>query len=210
VFSRPRTESRLIRPLGTHDIPLAESFLASLDRGETPIHVPSYDKAAFSGLGDRMPESQWPLVPGPVAVVILEGWCVGFRALPDEDVEQRWRAAGSRTLHWHTLESLLFVNSALRAYDVLTDRFDAFIHVDAADTEWVYDWRLQQERQLWRDRGAGMTDDQVVKFVDAYYPAYELYLDGVRAGVFAGRDKPGCQLRLVVGKGRSVKDEIII
>lgn len=158
-----------------------------------------------------MPESQWPAVnqPGqrPVEVVILEGWCVGFRALDDTDVEARWRAP-ARTLHLHTLEHLLFINNQLRAYDALTDLFDAFIHVDAEDTEYVYGWRLQQETQLRRDRGTGMTDEQVVKFVDAYYPAYELYSDGVRRGIFRGR--PGCQLRIIVGKDRSVQEKIVI
>ncbi|KAK1752077.1 putative d-glycerate 3-kinase [Echria macrotheca] len=197
---------------GTHDIPLATSFLTAALAGE-PTHVPQYDKAAFSGLGDRAPESQWPAINQPgqprIQVLILEGWCVGFRPLPPSEVEARWRAPTARTLHSHTLENLLFVNEQLRAYDALTDRLDAFIHVDAEDTEYVYAWRLQQEAQLRRERGVGMTDDQVVKFVDAYYPAYELYSDGVRRGIFAG-GRPGRQLRLIVGRDRSVQDKVVI
>ncbi len=161
-----------------------------------------------------MPESQWPLANGagqaPVDVVILEGWCVGFRSLePDGAVEARWREPDSRTLHHHKLEHLLFVNDALRAYGAVTDLLDAFVHVDAEDTAYVYEWRLEQERALRRHRGDGMSDDQVVRFVDAYYPAYELYSDGVRAGIFGGR-RPGCQLRLVVGRDRGVREKIIV
>ncbi|KAK4450015.1 putative d-glycerate 3-kinase [Podospora aff. communis PSN243] len=195
---------------GTHDIPLATKFLSALCKGE-PAWVPQYDKAAFSGLGDRLPESQWPAVnqpdQKPIEVVILEGWCVGFRALPDSEVEARWRGP-ARTLHKHTVEHLLFINDQLRQYDALTDLLNAFIHIDAEDTEYVYDWRIQQETQLRHDRGDGMTNEQVVKFVDAYYPAYELYSDGVRSGIFP--DRPGCQLRLIVGKDRSVQDKIVI
>ena len=59
-----------------------------------------------------------------------------------------------------------------------------------------------------------MTDEQVVKFVDGYYPAYELYSDGVREGVFKGmgrgKGKEGCQLRLVVGRDRSVQFKEVI
>lgn len=56
-----------------------------------------------------------------------------------------------------------------------------------------------------------MTDEQVKSFVDAYYPAYELYLDGVRKGIFTERAAAegawkGKQLRLVVGKDRRVVD----
>lgn len=197
---------------GTHDIPLATSFFSALLSG-SPTHIPSYDKAAYSGLGDRSPESSWTPInqPGqkPIQVVLLEGWCVGFRALTPSAVEARWKTPGSRTLHNHTLESLLFVNDALRAYDALTDLLDAFIHIDAADTEYVYAWRQQQEAQLRRERGAGMTDEQVVRFVDAYYPAYELFSDGARQGIFGGA-RPGCQLRLVVGEDRSVQEKIVI
>ncbi|KAK3353637.1 P-loop containing nucleoside triphosphate hydrolase protein [Lasiosphaeria hispida] len=196
---------------GTHDVPLATSFLSALTAGQ-PTRVPQYDKAAFSGLGDRVPPSQWPAVNEPgkpcIRVVLLEGWCVGFRALSDAAVEEAWQAPLARTLHRHTLENLLFVNNQLRAYDALTDQLDAFIHIDAEDTEYVYVWRGQQEEQLRRERGTGMTDEQVVKFVDAYYPAYELFSYGVCRGIFP--DRPGCQLRLVVGRDRSVQDKIVI
>ncbi|KAH8884783.1 D-glycerate 3-kinase [Thozetella sp. PMI_491] len=198
---------------GTHDIPLAESFFATLLAGEE-THIPQYDKAAFGGLGDRVPESQWARVNGPgqdrIQVLIIEGWCVGFRALPAADVEAKWKAP-SRTLHNHRLEDLLFVNEQLRLYDAITDLLDAFIHVDAENSEYVYDWRQQQERQLREEQGTGMTEEQVVKFVDAYYPAYELYSDGVRKGIFYGNEaKKGSQVRLIVGKDRSVQDKIVI
>jgi D-glycerate 3-kinase len=176
--------------------------------------VPQYDKAAFNGLGDRHPESLWRSVNGPgeppVRVLIVEGWCVGFRALDPAAVEERWRAPGSKTLHSHKLEHLLLINDKLRDYDgALTALLDAFVHVDAEDTGFVYGWRLEQEAQLRSERGAGMTDEQVVRFVDAYYPAYELFSDGVRAGVLLPR-RPGCQIRLVVDKDRRVKETIVL
>jgi len=51
-----------------------------------------------------------------------------------------------------------------------------------------------------------MTDERVREFVDGYYPAYELYTDKLRTGLF-GQDS-GRQLRLVVGKDRKVKRAI--
>ena len=194
---------------------LAQSFFAALRRGEE-ARVPRYDKSLHSGAGDRvLPESSWDVVNGPgqrrVQVVIVEGWCVGFRALATAaEVEARWRGAGTRTLAHHRLEDLLLVNERLRAYDAaLTDHLDAFVHVDAEDTAWVYDWRLEQEVRLREDTGSGMSDDQVVRFVDAYYPAYELFADKLRTGLFP-KDKPGRQLRLVVGKDRRVKRSEVI
>jgi D-glycerate 3-kinase len=62
---------------------------------------------------------------------------------------------------------------------------------------------------LRRESGEGMTDEQVVKFVDSYYPAYELFTEGVREGILLP-DRPGCQLRLVVGEDRRVVDKMVI
>jgi D-glycerate 3-kinase len=198
---------------GTHDMPLCIGIFTALLNGQ-PIKLPVYDKAAFSGQGDRLPEDQWRPVnepdQAPVQAIIFEGWCVGFRPLEPADVEAKW-IAENRTLFKHRLEHLLAVNDMLRLYNEITNLFDAFIHIDAEDTEYVYDWRQQQEDHLRLERNdpnAGMTPDQVARFVDAYYPAYELYTDGVRAGIFPGR--PGCQLRLVVGRDRRVKQAIRI
>ncbi|KAI1491457.1 P-loop containing nucleoside triphosphate hydrolase protein [Biscogniauxia mediterranea] len=229
ALARAHPDNQLVQVRGepgTHDVPLLRSFFASLCAGE-PTQVPSYDKSLHGGRGDRAPASGWAAVNGPgqprVQVVIFEGWCVGFRALGADEVLARWRDANegegekgngkqnprSSTLRRHRPEHLAFVNEALRAYDgAVTDLLDAFIHVDAEDLSWVYDWRLEQEVALRREKGAGMTDDEVVAFVDAYFPAYELFTDKLRAGLFPGR--PGRHLRLVVGKDRKVKQKIII
>jgi D-glycerate 3-kinase len=195
---------------GTHDMRLASQLFDALCVG-APTRVPQYDKSAYAGHGDRVPESEWDEVnrPGelPTQIIIFEGWCVGFRAVDEDEVEQRWKAP-SRTLQAHKLEHLLFVNEKLRGYDVITDLFDAFIHIDAEDTEYVYEWRIQQEAALRLQKGAGMTDEQILTFVDGYYPAYELFSDGVRRGIFP--DQQGRQLRLIVGKDRKVKESIII
>ncbi|GKT45519.1 putative kinetochore protein NDC80 [Colletotrichum spaethianum] len=195
---------------GTHDMQLAQAFFDNITSGK-PAKVPSYDKAAFSGQGDRLPESRWAEVNSPgqrkIQIVIFEGWCVGFRTLPESEVEAKWKGP-SRTLQQHKLEHLLLVNEKLIGYDIMTNLLDVFIHIDAEDTQYVYDWRLQQEAALRRERGTAMTDEQVLKFVDGYYPAYELFSDTVRRGILP--NSPGHQMRLVVGKDRRVKEHFVI
>lgn len=93
--------------------------------------------------------------------------------------------------------------------DKFPSRLNAIVHIDAAVPLSVYEWRLQQEVTLREVRGAGMTDDQVRHFVDGYYPAYELYTEGLRQRVIRdeppkSRDKYGSKLRLVVGSDRRV------
>ncbi|KAI0840787.1 P-loop containing nucleoside triphosphate hydrolase protein [Hypoxylon sp. FL0890] len=195
---------------GTHDMNLAREFFAALCNGQ-PVKVPQYDKSAYSGKGDRVPESQWETVNGPgqpkIQVVIFEGWCVGFRYLSPVEVSLKYNGP-NKTLRQHDLEHLNYINERVQAYDIITDTFDAFIHIDAENIEWVYDWRLEQEAALRKQKGTGMTDEEVVKFVDAYYPAYELFSDKLRNGLFANKIR--CQLRLVVGKDRKVKQTVII
>lgn len=187
---------------------LAQDFFTAICQGKA-VRIPQYDKSAYQGKGDRVPDSQWETVDSCVQVVIFEGWCVGFQPLHKSSVEARWKGP-SRTLKHHQLEHLTFANDRLSKYDdAITTHFDAMIHVDAEMNEYVYDWRLEQEAAMREQKGTGMTDDQVVEFVDAYYPAYELFSDQLREGLFGGK-KDGHQLRLVVGRHREVKQTIII
>ncbi|KAL4867638.1 hypothetical protein BDV12DRAFT_171059 [Aspergillus spectabilis] len=216
----------------THDLPLAESVFTSLRSGR-PTAIPQYDKSAFSGQGDRVPQSQWETVNGEgqeqVKVIIFEGWSVGFRAWDEDVLRVKWEAAvrekkegGYNGRLGHVkFEDIKTVNDALKRYDTLTDQLDALIHIDAQDNHFVYDWRQEQERTLRAVNGIGMTEEQVNHFVDGYYPSYELYSETLRAGAF----KPvpnsttastpssgweGKQLRLVVNQNRRVQKVIKI
>jgi D-glycerate 3-kinase len=213
----------------THDVPLALSVFASL-KANKPTKIPQYNKALFSGQGDRVPESEWEEVNSkgttPVKVVLFEGWSVGFRPLGQGALEAKHGGATSTLksstpdrpyigrLGHNSLQSVQTINEALKNYDNLTSQLDAFIHIDAQDPQYVYQWRLEQEEGLRASRGSGMTDEQVRHFVDGYYPAYELYTETLREGVFKGiagdSDWKGRQLRLVVGKDRKVREVMVI
>lgn len=107
-------------------------------------------------------------------MVIFEGWCIGFRALPREELAREWEDATRKReksdyvgrLGWNKLEDIDFVNDALQGYDQLTDRLDALIHLDAEDPMFVYEWRSESERKLSETKGSGMTDEEVVGFVN--------------------------------------------
>ncbi|KAK0357417.1 hypothetical protein LTR94_000451 [Friedmanniomyces endolithicus] len=253
ALARSHSDNPLVQHRGqpsTHDIDLGVRLFDALAKSEANIRLPSYDKSAYSGSGDRRPETEWETVNAegkpPVEVVVFEGWCVGFRPLDDKEVERKWRAAQAEyeskdaeyqgQLGKLQLLSVLFVNAKLREYDALTDRFGAFMHIDAEDTQYVYDWRLEQEAALRAAKGTGMTGEQVVRFVNgcessqhmehlrfivlrighglhadgsfADYPAYELYTDQLRNGIFG--DEKDKQLRLVVGRDRKVKEVVKI
>lgn len=108
---------------GTHDLELAKGVFQSL-RDQRETRIPSYDKSAFGGQGDRADEVSWKKVDGPYDLVIFEGWCVGFRPLLDNMIEEAWnksRSSGNGTLGNHSLEHLLFINTKLKDYDAITE-----------------------------------------------------------------------------------------
>ncbi|EME79825.1 uncharacterized protein MYCFIDRAFT_87978 [Pseudocercospora fijiensis CIRAD86] len=203
---------------GTHDVTTGVELFEALSSRRPDVKVPSYDKSQYSGAGDRRPESEWHVVNAKgqkaIEVIVFEGWCVGFRALSDAQVESKWQAAKAQAekgdgsykgrLGLLKLEDVLFVNRRLREYDAFTDRFGAFIHIDAEDTLYVYHWREEQEAAMRASKGTGMSQEQVINFVNGYYPCYELYTDVLRDGIFTG--EKGKQLRLVVGRDRRVKE----
>lgn len=127
----------------THDIPLAISLFDALGSRARDIRIPRYDKSAYNGQGDRAGEEEWEMVnregEATVEVVVFEGWCVGFRALGDEELERKWEGARREAMEGGDgyvgqlgrlrLEDMRFVNDKLREYDSLTEygfRFSPF------------------------------------------------------------------------------------
>ncbi|KAJ5925575.1 hypothetical protein N7454_008214 [Penicillium verhagenii] len=201
---------------GTHDTALSVSFFEGLrNSGET--RIPAFDKSLFNGEGGRVPSHQWKSVTtSDIDIVIFEGWCVGFQPLTEEQVRLRWSEAGdggneasgarypTNTLKEHAIEHLLGVNQSLQYYCETfmgSRHFDYLVHLDTDDLVNVYEWRIQQEHALRQTKGGGMTDQQVVEFVKGYMPAYELYLDQLRGGIFAC-EKHKAQLRVVLDHRR--------
>lgn len=117
---------------GTHELKLGNAIFEALENGERDIAIPSYDKSAFSGQGDRADTGTWRVVnkkgEETVQVVIFEGWCVGFRPLSDQELEMKWMAVKEETapgydvgrLRLHPLEDVKAINNALRLYDEWT------------------------------------------------------------------------------------------
>lgn len=188
----------------THDTFLASAFFDQFSQEQLleDIWIPSFDKSRFDGDGDRIPKSEWRHLKRDKAidVLIFEGWCVGFRPLPVSAVREKWEEAkhvqdtfdeGERsavefsinTLKKHTLEELLFINSALENYVdsfMGPQHFDFLVHLDTLDLVNVYTWRTQQEHALRKSRGTGMTDEQVVMFGE--FRAADTYAEEFASG----------------------------
>ncbi|KDQ20028.1 hypothetical protein BOTBODRAFT_27441 [Botryobasidium botryosum FD-172 SS1] len=186
---------------GTHDLPLAADILQRLHGINSPganvVRVPVFDKSLHNGQGDRLPEAQATEITGLLDVVVLEGWCVGFYPLPEDQLATRYDDIVSGTgahdgfvrdaVRVHTLDDLRCINKHLEAYaEALYPFFDAFIQLAPptdAPLSPIYTWRLEQEHALKKQTdGRGMSDDQVKSFIDRYIPGYVFFLEGVQRG----------------------------
>jgi len=159
---------------GTHEVELGLRTLRALRRAgpHDRTLLPAFDKALLDGKGERLPEEQWPRVVGSPAVVLFEGWFVGAPMLEDKHLA---------TLAGHVPEVTVFLekhdpdgrftrelNAALSDYRDLFAQIDYLIYLRAPSLSKVTDWRKLQESKLRQTRGAGMSDEEVTRFVQPY------------------------------------------
>jgi D-glycerate 3-kinase len=131
--------------------------------------TPSYDKSAWNGMGDRRPIDNWKNQQGAPDIIIFEGWCVGFYPIPEANIAAKVelirclqeskpdksdsgiRIDARTVILDNKLQHLYYLNDCLRIHCegfMNPTSFDACIHLDTAELQNVYSWRLQQERTL--------------------------------------------------------------
>jgi D-glycerate 3-kinase len=170
---------------GTHDVALGVGVLTALRnlRAGSSVKLPGYDRSAFEGTGDRLPESDWREVAGPLDLVVLEGWMLGFT--PAEAV--------------HPADSALqAVNELLRYYTAWHALLDGFIWLEPEDHMFVREWRVEAEVRAMAAGRAGMGRQRITAFVDAFLPAYALWTPGLRECP----PTPPPHLHVIVGRDR--------
>lgn len=153
-------------PPGTHDVGMAMDLIERLGAARA-VPMPSFDKAA----DDRADPLSWPIVEGPLDILIFEGWCVGARAQ-----DERALAAPVNMLEADADPAGIwrrYVNDRLAGdYAELFARIGYLIQLRAPSFEIVTRWRIEQEHKL-RDRVGGgvkriMSDDEIAHFVRHY------------------------------------------
>ncbi|CEG50459.1 Predicted kinase [Plasmopara halstedii] len=147
---------------GTMDVSLLMRIVYECKTSTNVIALPRYDKSCNNGRGDRAPFCDWDRRLGPLDVLIIEGWCMGFQAVEDPVLGMS--------------ANMKAVNEELRAFNKFYEELDALIVIQIDNLDWIYDWREQPE-QLLREAGKpAMTSDEVRDFVDRFMPAYKTYL----------------------------------
>lgn len=184
---------------GTHDIDLLTEVLENFLEGKK-FQTVAYDKSLQNGKGDRTPGTK-SYNPPKVDVIFLEGWFLGFKPLIDIP------KLNDPIVNQHTPQHLKLVDDFLIKYQKAFSFCQYSIIIETPDIDNVFQWRLQQEHQLIREKGMGMTDNEVKLFVDRYMPVYKLYYHDLCVGGFSGK---GNNLVVKIDINRSVESLKII
>ena len=174
--SNPLLQKRGYPP--TIDLKLMLECVISIKNSIKTI-VPIFDKSKFNGAGDR--DIQTRVIHKP-SILIIEGWCFGFRRIPDLKKDK------------HINE----INESFSEFEHIYNLVDKFVLLEAADIDFVYDWRWQQEK----DNNQGMTFNETKNFIDKYMVGYKIYSPGLRDRML---DLNKEILQIKIAKDRSVK-----
>lgn len=151
-------------PPGTHDLALAMHTLERLQAGvDTPL--PRFDKLS----DDRLPPALWPHTRGRCDAVVLEGWFLATPAQAEVELDtplnalERIEDADGRWRRWCN-------QSLAHDYPALWQHIDLLWFLQGPGFNVVPDWRWQQEQSLKASnpRRAGMTREEVERFVQLF------------------------------------------
>lgn len=154
---------------GTHDVALGIATLQAVRTlaADGRHALPHYSKAD----DDRLPMARWPMITGPVDLILFEGWCVGTPPQTDRELltpVNALEAEEDRDGRWRRQ-----VNALLsQAYADWFSRLDALVFLQVPDFDAVRRWRGQQELDTARTAAAGakglQSAAQLERFIQHY------------------------------------------
>ena len=156
---------------GTHDLALGAATLDALRAlgpgSRATVRVPVYDKTAHSGRGDRAPDAAWRDVTGPLDVVFVEGWMLGFAPVAESNLPE---------------PDLIAPNRALAGYAQWDRRLDAFVTLRPIDPLFVMRWRVEAEAETAAQGRPALDRAAIEDYVRRFLPAYHLHCPRSRTG----------------------------
>ncbi len=147
---------------GTHDIALGLKTLKALKNlGTGSVTVPRYDKSAHQGRGDRANAAEWTRILGPLHLIILEGWMLGFTPVPEKSLPN---------------QDFKVINQFLGEYQLWHQLLDGFIQLKPDDYRHVLQWRVEAEEKMKATGKPGMSTEEISRYIELFLPAYATYL----------------------------------
>ncbi|TMO53373.1 kinase [Pseudoalteromonas phenolica] len=147
---------------GTHDISFAIEQVKRFKNSEDFI-LPRFNKA----IDEPYSTDRWLYCKNKPKVLIFEGWCLGL--LPQSEAQLNIPMNNLETTQDSNGKYRVRVNQFLSdEYQALFALFDKLVFLNAQSFERVYSWRLQQEHQLIKRAGTGMSDEAVTIFIQYF------------------------------------------
>ena len=151
---------------GTHDTKMLLHCINNLKSNNFKrMIIPKFDKS----VDDRCTKKKWVKVKKKPNIVIFEGWCVGATAQKNKDLNfpiNKLEKQRDNKKIWRQK-----VNSELKKdYNKIFNLIDKLIFLKVPSFQYVYKWRLLQEKKL-RITGKGnktMTDKEIKNFIMYY------------------------------------------
>ncbi|MFM7675931.1 MAG: hypothetical protein ACKO5F_10180 [Synechococcus sp.] len=139
-------------PPGSHDPAMAVAAIRAW-RGGAPLRLPRFDKRLRGGEGDR--SGHWEGTP---ELLLLEGWLIGCRALPEPELWRRMSeepdpAPGGVPLDPAERLWLPRWNGHLERYGPLWQELAALWQLQPSDWRFPRRWRFQAEARQRRQGG---------------------------------------------------------
>ncbi len=166
---------------GTHRVELLKKVLEALKQGKA-TEIPLFDKSLHQGAGDISKSTR--KVTEKQDFVLFEGWCLG---LPVVSVKELKKICEKDKISLQNLDPEFkhskTVLQLTKRYQPLWKFLDHFIMLKPSSSDLHLQWRLQQEKELKQKKGAGMSTEQVEKFVEPYLPFTYVCYERVKADV---------------------------
>ena len=139
---------------GTHDTQLALQTMQQLLAGKA-VAISRFNKAS----DDLFPQDAWDESPEQVDIIILEGWCLGARPVPDAQLFPAINPLEAE----HDPDGIWrrYVNAQLQTdYRKLFALIDCLVMLKAPSFDSVFSWRLEQENKLAKKLQKKLQKDQ--------------------------------------------------
>lgn len=155
---------------GTHDVQLAMDCIQSLVKGQKTV-ITRFDKS----IDDRASFDSLETIEGKVGLIVLEGWCLGAKPEPLEQLTQPINSLeekDDRDGIWRN-----YVNNAIQNdYQALFNLADELIMLQAPSFDTVFHWRLEQEQKMIKrlekegidNRSGVMNEQQIRRFINYF------------------------------------------
>ncbi len=163
---------------GTHRVKLLQETLQKAKAGKNFV-IPIFDKSLHHAAGDISPKSI--LVTGRQDFILFEGWCLD---LPRVSSSELLRVCKKNNILLKKIDPQLkhhkIVLQHIPAYQQLWRKIDFLVMLKPDSVRLHVKWRLQQEQELKKATGRGMSRKEVEQFVAPYLPFTYLIYEKVK------------------------------